>query len=461
MMSLNNHKQDKRQLDLPDTQWSLVFTTKGSHFFHNKETKESHWKIDDELVLQKVQDIEKDSLLLLIAKSRGLKLTEEQDSILNNSLVPKKEELQDDHGELDNEDEDEQKVQEMLKGLESDDEDETPKIEQITQKPVNPLVSGYSSSEDDSDNEDEVKVEEKIETSENTDEINESKVEPSKDITDQVNVLETELSEEPNDEGAESSEEENAIDLDMLNDLSSDEGESKDPQQAEAIFFELLQESELNPFGTWESESLKLINDPRFYEIDDNRDRKRIFDGWASIAVTLKQQNTDDTKELKEENAGDEEPEEPFVKFIKFLESRDELDRLYVDFKKKWKKKLKKFDLGDREKEKTYKEYLVYHKKPLDDRITIFKDFLLKSKIFKHNSKKLEDKESCNSIIKEVESYNEQNNQDIKLGYKLLHQIEDLLQISESLKFDIKYYITPIGKRLQIINEVYNLLDGV
>jgi len=419
---------------LPNTSYLLVFTTKGSHFFYNKDTKESHWRINDEEVNKQVSKIEKDNLLLLVAKSRGLKLNDDIDKKLRNDLTPKKSEpelhLKQQHNA-------EQEIEIIS------DEGNAPDVESKEKKGM-PLISGYSSSEDDSDDEKEIPESHERENKKE-DETN-AIVLDSQAYTNEGDIeTETQVAEE---DPAESSEEENAINLEDLEGLSSDEEQTNDPHLSEKIFLQLLQESDLNPFSPWETESLKIINDPRFHEIDNNRDRKKIYDDWTTTVIQERkaqqaQNDAESTDVIKED---------PFVEFIKFLETRDKLDWLYVDFKKKWKKELKKLKLADKEKEKTYKEYIIYHKKTVDEKVKVFRSFLMGAKIFQKNVQQANDLGHFNSL-----NENEIDGLDYDTAYLELHSLERELNVSDTLKFSVKYYAVDVKKRIGLIVEIAKL----
>lgn len=378
-----------------------------------------------------MEEIEKDNLLLLIAKSRGLKLDDDVEEKLQHELKPK-EEFAEEPGQDDND---------LIKSLVGDREESA---DQAVIKSTTPLVSGYSSSDDDSDDEVEEENGDEGEKGQQLKEVNPKDGSIENDINQIEHITDDE---ETQLKDGESSEEENAFDLADLEGLSSDEEEKASAQESELRFLQLLQESSLNPYSPWETESLKIINDSRFHEIDSNKERKRIYDQWTSAAVQQREINA-----LAQEAAEEAEAEEePLVEYIKFLETK-ELDRLYVDFKKKWKKQLKKLKLGDKDKEKIYKEYIIYNKKSEDEKAGIFKSFLMGAKIFKKNVQEASDL----SILREFDD-NKVKDLDSSSAYKVLHQLEKQLNVSDSLKDNTKYYIVEIRKRISLLVEVAKL----
>lgn len=407
------------------TDWALVFTSKGTHFFYNALTNESHWRVQDAKVTNALEKIERDIFLLLIAKSRGLKLDVDVEEKLSHGLVPKTDHDVSQDALQQNKLIEDEEIHENFE----EKEDET----EVRQK-TTPLISGYSSSEDESDGDDEA----------------ETSHQDLSDPVPQEPIANMEQAEEPQAalrlEVEESSDEENALDMADLQDLSSDEEQST-THNAELTFLQLLHDSNLNPFGLWETESLKIINDPRFHEVDNNRDRKRIFDEWTTAAIEQRK-----VKEVEGAEEEEDQEEDPLVEYIKFLETRQDLERLYIDFKKKWKKQLKKLKLGDREKEKVYKEYVIYCKKPEPEKFKIFKEFLMSAKIFKKNVQEAQDVSILGTLQEdkvEVLEY--------EAAYKLLHQLEKNLNVSESLRFNTKYYILGPNKRIGLILEIARL----
>lgn len=410
-------------MELPGTDWLLVITNKGTHFFHNKKTKESHWSNSDDEVIRSLEAIEKDNLLLLIAKARGLKLDDDREEKLQNDLKPKI---------------DEEEVVDM--GQVSEDtsvlpQEEFESAEESKAPKTSGLISGYSSSEDDSDDEED-------EEQEAADAAKDSNNSATKEQKPEVEV-QPEL---PIDDAAESSEEENAFDLADLEGLSSDE-EGSNSQDSELVFRQLLDESELDPYSPWEIESLKIVNDPRFSVLENNKDRKNLYDQWSTSAIQERQLLLEATQQKKEDVV-----EEPFVQYMKYLESK-ELDRLYVDFKKKHKKELKKLDLGEKERESVYKEYIIYYKKSEEEKIKIFKSFLMGAKIFKKNVQESQETSLLEEDLNQ-EKIDELNFED---AYRLLHNLENDLKISESLRFSTKYYILEVKKRISLILEIAKL----
>ncbi|ORX74986.1 hypothetical protein DL89DRAFT_320380 [Linderina pennispora] len=63
---------------------------------------------------------------------------------------------------------------------------------------------------------------------------------------------------------------------------------SKDDKLAQ--FNELLKSASLNPFGTWESEQLKIAADPRFRLIDTDAERHCLFDAVCTDLIAQRRQ---------------------------------------------------------------------------------------------------------------------------------------------------------------------------
>lgn len=427
------------KLDLPDSEWSTIVVSDGSHFYHNRTTKQSVWRADDDELRHAISRVDRRSLLLLTAKARGLAIDDDASNVLLSTAVthsveePSSQAIQD---EVHPDPQEDEKISPV----------EGPLVPKITG-----LVSGYSSSEDEDEDDEE--------EDEDVEERGSSEVPPSKadDPADETPVPSADL-ESDSDHSNTSSDTGNGFDLGDLDGISSDEevettstnantNDVHDIEQAEILFLKMLQESSLNPYSTWEIESLKVIDDPRFLEVESNKERKRLFDTWCSLAISARTTS-------EEANLTKRRSDPPFVEFMRLLESK-QCDRFYLDFNKKWKIELDKCSLSDREKEKAYKEYVIFTKKNQTEREKIFKTHL-SAKIFKKNVL------SANGA-KDVLSAVDLNKVDVMTddeAYDTLCGIEDALDISEGLKFATKYFVVDVKTRIRLIMELTSQILG-
>jgi hypothetical protein len=76
------------------------------------------------------------------------------------------------------------------------------------------------------------------------------------------------------------------------------EEEELDMSTKRQIFISLLEEKEINPFNTWESEMPKMVQDPRYSMIKNTKQRMEIFADWARARIALiKEEKAQETKE--------------------------------------------------------------------------------------------------------------------------------------------------------------------
>jgi hypothetical protein len=59
-----------------------------------------------------------------------------------------------------------------------------------------------------------------------------------------------------------------------------------------------LEEKDVNPFNTWESEMPKIVQDPRYSMVKNTKQRMEIFADWARARIALmKEEKAQETKE--------------------------------------------------------------------------------------------------------------------------------------------------------------------
>ncbi len=85
-----NKDKPRFKIDLSFEPWALVFLKSGRHFFHNKSTKESFWTPPSQKVLDSVDEIDIDTIIITLAKARGLKKNrnkEKTEAIVSNHRI--------------------------------------------------------------------------------------------------------------------------------------------------------------------------------------------------------------------------------------------------------------------------------------------------------------------------------------------------------------------------------------
>jgi hypothetical protein len=403
------------KVDLEGTDWILVITNEGSHFFHNPTTKESRWVVEDNLLVNAMSMVDRDTLILLVAKARGFSLPEMCDSKVRQLLRPgRKVEIKDIE----------------LPALQAtDDGDEPQEDEDQDLRTSAGLVGGYSSSDDSDDEGGEVELGQEQSTENPGIQVESEDRELPQDISEE---------EERNPDATTYDRPDSSGDENGLNvaDLDSSDAEEVSPEKAKVSFFQLLDDAQLDPFKPWEVESLRIINDPRLYSVDDNKTRKKLYNEWSVGRLRNQVQPNPVSRE------------DPFVAFMRYLESKT-LEGLFSDFKKKWHNELGAFDLSDREKEKTYKEFVIFMKKPQSDREKIFRSFIANAKVFKKNVMTSNSKNFLETLdLAEIEGL------DVDQAYSRLHSLESKIDISETLKFNTKYFLVDVRTRIRLLRDI-------
>jgi len=77
-----------------------------------------------------------------------------------------------------------------------------------------------------------------------------------------------------------------------------EEEEELDPATKRQVFISLLEEKDVNPFNTWETEMPKIVHDPRYSMLKNTKQRMEVFEEWtrARIAV-MKEEKAQRKKE--------------------------------------------------------------------------------------------------------------------------------------------------------------------
>lgn len=251
-----SHKR-KRRGDYPKFKipltgpWVLVFLKSGRRFVHNLDTKESLWIPPPEIQAE-IDALDKDQLILLIARARGLKLEEEKE--------------------------------------EKEEKEEEGKDGKKKQAAINPCEHMEQFLQPAHDEPVDYKL---LEEPDNFDESEESS------NSDQPADLESDQ------------EFEHDSPLDDLDDLEDPYADISD-QQRQTIFSQLLDAYDVNPYKTWESALHLVIDDPRYDVYDSSKQRSEAFDVWARIKIAQIRQ----AKQTQPEASSSDAPASLFIKFI-------------------------------------------------------------------------------------------------------------------------------------------------
>ncbi|CAI7622041.1 unnamed protein product [Penicillium pancosmium] len=310
----------KSKHSIPDcAPWVLVKTKLKRRFVHNPETEESFWKFPQE-VLKGVVEYDRLEREIKERKERG-----EEPEELSKDTVPEK------------------TTQQPEKAIEAPTQ-------------IQPAPEQLRGPED-SDEYEEVEV---------TDSEYEDEGLPSKRARTE--------SEAPDNKPVEFTEEDMAYQLEAMGeDYGLDPEEYGEPGEedwedgaqgleltdadAEALFRDLLDDYNINPFTIWENiiEEGRIIEDSRYTAPGNMKTRREIFSKWSSDRI----------KDAKEHKAK-QEKHDPRIEYLAFLQEYATPKLYWPEFKRKYRKDkaMKNSQLHDKDREKFYRDYISRLKLP-------------------------------------------------------------------------------------------------
>ncbi|KAJ5773105.1 hypothetical protein N7457_008001 [Penicillium paradoxum] len=126
---------------------------------------------------------------------------------------------------------------------------------------------------------------------------------------------------------------------------------------AEALFRDLLDDFQINPFGTWEGviEDGRIIQDTRYTAAPNMKTRREIFSRWSTERI----------QHVREQKAKQEKTD-PRIKYLEFLQEHATVKLYWPEFKRKFRKEpeMKDPQLADKEREKFYRDHISRLKQP-------------------------------------------------------------------------------------------------
>ncbi|OLN87018.1 Pre-mRNA-splicing factor dre4 [Colletotrichum chlorophyti] len=135
------------------------------------------------------------------------------------------------------------------------------------------------------------------------------------------------------------------------------EGVEFSEEDAVALFRDLLDDFNINPYSTWEKliEDGHIIEDPRYTILNTMKARKEAWQEWSK----------DKIKELKELRAK-EEKKDPRIPYMALLQEKASPKLYWQEFKRKHRKEPAMTDpyVKDKDREKWYREYINRLKMP-------------------------------------------------------------------------------------------------
>jgi hypothetical protein len=126
---------------------------------------------------------------------------------------------------------------------------------------------------------------------------------------------------------------------------------------AEALFRDLLDDFQINPFTTWENviEEGRIIEDTRYTAPSNMKTRREIFSNWSRDRIQY----------VKEQKAKQEKTD-PRIRYLAFLQEHATPKLYWPEFKRKYRKEpeMKDSQLGDKDREKFYRDHISRLKQP-------------------------------------------------------------------------------------------------
>ncbi|KAJ5665807.1 uncharacterized protein N7477_008255 [Penicillium maclennaniae] len=120
---------------------------------------------------------------------------------------------------------------------------------------------------------------------------------------------------------------------------------------AEALFRDLLDDFNINPFTTWETviEEGRIFEDTRYTAPSNMKHRREIFSNWSRDRI----------KDVQERKAK-QEKQDPRIKYLAFLQEYATPKLYWPEFKRKYRKEgeMKDTKLSDKDREKFYRDYI-------------------------------------------------------------------------------------------------------
>lgn len=136
-----------------------------------------------------------------------------------------------------------------------------------------------------------------------------------------------------------------------------DEGLPLSDEDARALFKDLLDDFNINPYSSWEKliEEGKIFDDARYTVLNTMRARKEVWEEWSRDKIKL----------LREQRAK-EEKKDPRIPYLAFLQEKATPKLYWPEFRRKYRKEgpMKDPALSDRDREKWYREHVSRLKQP-------------------------------------------------------------------------------------------------
>ncbi|CAK7264039.1 hypothetical protein SEPCBS119000_000796 [Sporothrix epigloea] len=161
---------------------------------------------------------------------------------------------------------------------------------------------------------------------------------------------------------------------DSQDEFGGDQGPEDGQGEGEALFRELLDDFQINPFSPWEKllEEGKVFDDPRYKALPNMKARRGVWEAWSREAIH-------ERKEAKERELAAaaeierQKPRDPRAAYLQLLQDHATPKLYWPEFKRKYRKEPALKDSAapykEKEKEKLYRDYVARRKLPASTRI--------------------------------------------------------------------------------------------
>jgi hypothetical protein len=135
------------------------------------------------------------------------------------------------------------------------------------------------------------------------------------------------------------------------NEWDEEEAPELSEEDAQALFFDLLEDHKINPFSTWDKiiEEGRIIEDTRYTALPNMKSRKAAWDDWSRRKIQA-------AREARERQA----KQDPRLPYFNLLQDHATPKLYWPEFRRKYRKEdaMKNTKVSDKDREKWYREYI-------------------------------------------------------------------------------------------------------
>lgn len=148
-------------------------------------------------------------------------------------------------------------------------------------------------------------------------------------------------------------------------DYGEDAPDGQDAQDGAALFRELLEDFQINPFSPWEKliEEGKVFDDPRYTALPNMKARRAVWEVWSKDAIRARK-----AEKEQEAAAAAARPKDPRAAYLQLLQDHATPKLYWAEFKRKFRKEPALRDTAaphrEKDKEKLYRDYVARRKLP-------------------------------------------------------------------------------------------------